>query len=62
MKRTLISAIALFSVMTPFAAHATPTAASPAATATQAICIPVIVETPEGPVEGVLCFPQGGRV
>ena len=58
MKRALFSVAVLISSIAPVAAHATSVSAS----ATHSICVPVIVETPEGPVEGVLCFPQGGRV
>jgi len=58
MKRILFSAAVLLSAAMPTAAHATSVLAAP----TQSICVPVIVDTPEGPVEGVLCFPQGGRV
>ena len=58
MKRILFSAAVLLSATTSLAAHATSVPAAP----TQSICVPVIVDTPEGPVEGVLCFPQGGRV
>ena len=63
MKRVLVSAAALFSATMPVAAHAAPLEAEAVTAAPkQAVCVPVIVDTPEGPVEGILCFPQGGRV
>lgn len=57
MKRVLFSAAILISTIVPVA-HAEPLATK----TTQSVCVPVIVDTPEGPVEGVLCFPQGGHV
>jgi hypothetical protein len=59
MKRIALLATVLSSVALPSTAiHATPTPAA----SKQAVCIPVIVDAGEGPVEGVLCFPQGGQV
>lgn len=56
MKRIMLSAAALVPMILPVAAHATPRATE----TRQAICVPVIVDTPDGPVEGLLCLPQGG--
>lgn len=51
---TMVSSVAL----PVTAAHATATAG----VSKQSICIPVIVETPDGPADGVLCYVQGGQV
>ena len=58
MKGVAICATVLSAIMPMTAANAVPTDS----VIKQSVCIPVIVDTPEGPVEGVLCFPQGGRV
>ncbi|EGI55805.1 hypothetical protein SUS17_1372 [Sphingomonas sp. S17] len=59
MKRIALLATILSSLAVPSTAiHAatTPTVSK------QAVCIPVIVDAGDGPVEGVLCFPQDGQV
>jgi hypothetical protein len=58
MKRIAILATVLSSAILPM------TAASAAGEVTpkQSVCVPVIVDAGEGPVEGVLCYTQGGRV
>jgi hypothetical protein len=61
MKHVLLAATALFSAVLPASAFAGAPQQGPA-TVKQSICIPVVVETPEGPVEGVFCYAQGGRV
>ena len=59
MKSAALVATTLFSLATPVASvHAESAIITPK----QAVCVPVIVETDEGFVEGVLCFSQGGRV
>lgn len=59
MKRIAILATVLSSAIMPVAAvHASTPTASPK----QSVCVPVIVDAGEGPVEGVLCYTQGGRV
>jgi hypothetical protein len=58
MRRALLSvAISIFALV-PISVHAAPVAATPL----QSICEVVIIQTPEGQVEGVLCYPQGGRM
>lgn len=59
MKRIAILATVLSSSIMPVTAvNASTTTASPK----QSVCVPVIVDAGEGPVEGVLCYTQGGRV
>lgn len=59
MKRIAILATILTSAIMPTTAVG---AASAGVTPKQAVCVPVIVDAGEGPVEGVLCYTQGGRV
>jgi hypothetical protein len=54
MKKIVIATAALVSAAVPFAANATPTDGAKYST-----CVPVIVETPDGQVEGLLCLPNG---
>lgn len=58
MKHALLCVAVLLSSSVSFAANAAPVIGTPI----QSICEIVIVQTPEGPVEGVLCYPQGGRL
>ena len=59
MKRIAILATVLSSTIMPMTAA---NAASAETTPKQSVCVPVIVDAGEGPVEGILCFTQGGRV
>ena len=59
MKRIAMIATVLSSVVMPVAAS---NAAPVAATHKESVGYPVIVDTADGPSEGILCFVQGGRL
>jgi hypothetical protein len=58
MKQVLFSAATLLFAITPIAANAAPVTAAPK----HAICIPMEIQGPDGPIEGMFCYMSGGRL
>ena len=54
MKKIVIVTAAAVSAMVPFAAQADSTPST-----TYSTCVPVVVETNDSPIEGLLCLPNG---